>query len=110
MCISKLFRNIVALEKDDGQVSFINMRIKALRKCPYQDEEAGAKHIVDTKRFQQPIPPLVGDLGDLIDLDDKQLENPTIAGLCGEDTTTQILEEGSEKEKEENNVDTLITM
>ena len=26
----KLFRNIVALKKDDEQVSFINMRIKAL--------------------------------------------------------------------------------
>ena len=27
-CALKLFRNTVALEKDDEQVSFINMRIK----------------------------------------------------------------------------------
>ena len=45
-CALKLYRNTVALEKDDEQVSFINMMIKSLWKCPDQDEEVGAKHIV----------------------------------------------------------------
>ena len=38
------------------------MKIKALWECLDQDEEFGAKHIVDTKWFQdashEPIPPL----------------------------------------------------
>ena len=44
-CALKLFRNTVALEKDDEHISFINMRIRSLRECPNQDEEVGAKHI-----------------------------------------------------------------
>ena len=47
-CALKLFRNIVPLEKDEEQVVFINMRIKALWECPDQDEEVDAKHITDT--------------------------------------------------------------
>ena len=47
-CALMLFRNTIALEKDEEQVSFINMRIKALWECPDQDEEVSAKHIVDT--------------------------------------------------------------
>ena len=46
-CDLKLFRNIVALEKDKEQVSFINMRIKVLWECPDQEEEVAAKHIAN---------------------------------------------------------------
>ena len=70
----------MALEKDEEQVSFINMRIKLLWECPDQDE-VGAKHIADTKHFQTtwhgPIHPLVGEPGELIELDDELLEDPT---------------------------------
>ena len=45
----------------------------------------------------------------LIDFDDELVENPTIASLCGVDTA-QFLEKSSQKEEEENGVDTLITM
>ena len=48
-CALKLFHNSVAVEKDEEQVSFINMRLKALWECLDQDEEVGAKHIADTK-------------------------------------------------------------
>ena len=44
-CALKLFRNTIALENDEEQVSFINMRIKALWECLDQDEEVGAKHV-----------------------------------------------------------------
>ena len=54
-CTLKLFPNTVALEKDEEQVCFINMRIKALWECPDQDEDEGAKHIADTERFQAPL-------------------------------------------------------
>ena len=53
-CVLKLFRNSVALEKDEEQVSFINMRIKALWECPDQDEEVGAKHIAEGERSKRP--------------------------------------------------------
>ena len=66
-CALKLFRNSVALEKDEEHVSFINMRIKALWECPDQDEEVGAKHIAEGEWFQvasrEPIPPLAGEPG-----------------------------------------------
>ena len=92
------------------------MRIKALAlwECPNQDEEVGAKHIANTERFQpvsrEPISPLVGEPRELIDFDEELLEDPTIASLYGVDTTTQICEESSQKEDEENDVDTLIAM
>ena len=86
----KLFRNTVALEKDEEQVCFINMRIKALWECPNKDEGLGAKHIADTERFQiaspEPIPPLVGEPRELIELDDELLEDPRVANLSGVDT------------------------
>ena len=70
----KLLCNTVALEKDEEQVSFINMRIKALWECPDHNKEVGAKHIAEGARFQaasrEPIPPLVGEPGELIELDD----------------------------------------
>ena len=113
MCL-KLFCNTVALEKDEEQASFINMRIKALQECPDQDEEVGAKHIADTERFQQashePIPPLANEPEELIDLDDDFREDPTIASLSGVDTTATICEESSQGDEDENDVDTLLAM
>ena len=84
-CALKLFRNIVPLEKDEEQVVFINMRIKALWECPDQDEEVDAKHITDTERFQpasrEPIPPLAREPRELIELDDELIEDLTVAQL-----------------------------
>ena len=51
-----MFHNTVALEKDEEQVSFINMRIKALWECPDQDEEVGAKHIVLGEQLREIVP------------------------------------------------------
>ena len=45
-----------------------------------------------------------------IDFNDELVENPTIASLCGVDTTAQFLEKSSQKEEEESGVDTLISM
>ena len=90
------------------------MRIKALWECPDQDEEVGAKHIADTERFQaasrEPIPPLAGEPGELIDLDDELIEDLTVARLSGDDSNAQIGDDSSQKEEEENDVDTLIAM
>ena len=111
-CALKLFRNTVALEKDEEQVSFINMRIKALWECPDQDEEVGAKHIAEGERFQaasrEPIPPLAGEPGELIELDDELLEDPTVASLTREDAETQNSEDSSQNNAKEN--DELIAM
>ena len=41
MCL-EIVSHSVALEKDEEQVSFINMRIKALWECPDQDEEVSS--------------------------------------------------------------------
>ena len=38
---------------------------------------------------------LAGELKQLIDFDDELVENPTIASLCGVDTTAQFLEEST---------------
>ena len=51
----KLLCNTVALEKDEEQVSFINMRIKALWECPDHNKEVGAKHIAEGERFKRPL-------------------------------------------------------
>ena len=88
-CALKLFRNAIALEKDEEQVNFFKMRIQGLWECPDQDQEMGAKHIDSTERFQQasrePIPPLAGGQpGELIDLEDDLVENPAIARLRGD--------------------------
>ena len=108
----KLFRNTVALEKDEEQVCFINMRIKALWECPDQDEEVGAKHIADTEQFQatsrEPIPPWAGEPGELIELDGELLEDPMVANLTGVDADTQNSEDSSQNEDKEN--DELIAM
>ena len=68
-CALKLFQNLVALEKDEEQVNFINMRLRALWECPNQDEEVGMKQLANTKCFQpasrEPICLLVGEPGSL---------------------------------------------
>ena len=113
-CALKLFRNSVALEKDEEQVCFINMRSKALWECPDQDEEVGAKHIADTKRFQtasrEPILPWAGEPVELIDLNDELLEDPTIGNLSGANTNAQDLDESLDNNDEVNDEDTLIAM
>ena len=62
ICALKLFRNYISMEKDDTQVSFIKMLINGIWECPNTDQEVGAKHIRDTKRYQsatrEPMPPL----------------------------------------------------
>ena len=104
-CALKLFHNSVALEKDEEQVSFINMRIKALSECPDQDEEVEAKHIVNTERFQQashePIPPLGDEPGELFALDYDLRGDPMIASLSGVDTIATIHEESSQGDEDE---------
>ena len=111
-CALKLFRNTIALEKDEEQVYFINMRIKSLWECSDQDEEVGAKHIAEGERFQaashEPILPLAGEPMELIELNDKLLEDPTVARLTREDADTQNSEDNSQNEAEEN--DELIAM
>ena len=47
---------------------------------------------------------------ELIDFDDKLVDDPIIASLCGVDTTAQIFEKSSQKEEEESSVDTLVTV
>ena len=84
------------------------MRIKALD----QDEVVGAKHIADRERFlvasHEPIPPLAGELGQLIELDDELLEDRTVATLTGEPVDAHNSEDNSHKEEDEN--DELIAM
>ena len=90
------------------------MRIKALWECPNQNEEVGAKHIADTERCQaascEPIPPLVGELGELIDLDDELIEDPTVSRFSRKDTNDQLCDDSSQKEKDKNDVHTFIAM
>ena len=113
-CALKLFRNVVALEKDEEQVNFINMRLRALWECPDQDEEVGAKHIADTERFQpasrEPIPPLAGEPGELVELDDDLMEDPTVASLSGVDTTALNVDDSSPIDDESNDMDNLLVM
>ena len=92
---------------------FINMRIKALWECPDQDEEVGAKHIADTKKFQptsqEPIPQFAGDSGELIELDDELIEDFMVARLSreGKFSTSEV---NSIMDEEDNDVDDLIAM
>ena len=108
----KLFRNTIALEKDEEQVIFINMRIKALWECLDQDEEVGA-HITDTERFQpasrEHIPLLAGEPRELNELDDELTVDFTIAKLTGKDNA-QIVDETSLREDDNNDVHELIAM
>ena len=73
-----------------------------------------ATHIADTECFQsaspEPIPPLACEPGELIELDDELLENPTIASFFEVDNHAQNLEESPEKDNAENNEDTLIAI
>ena len=105
-CALKLFRNAIALEKDDEQVNFIKMRIQGLWECPDQDQEVGAKHIDSTERFQhasrEPIPPLAGGQpGELIDLEDDLLEDTALLRLRGE--KEQVVETEQESSHMEDN-------
>ena len=113
-CALKLFHNSVAVEKDEEQVSFINMRLKALWECLDQDGEVGAKHIADTERFQQAspasIPPLRDEPGELIELDNDLREDPAVASLFGVDKIVTLQEESSQGDEDENDVDTLIAI
>ena len=108
----KLFWNTIAFEKDEEQVCLINIQIQALWECLGQDDEVGAKHVADMEWFQatsrEPIPPLAGELGELIELDDELLEDPAIASLTGVDADAQNSEDSSQKQDEEN--DELIAM
>ena len=101
------------MEKDEEQVIFINMRIKALLECLDQDEEVRAKNLADIERFQlaswEPIPLLAGEPGELIELDDELIEDISLARLTGE-ANARIAEESSTQDDEENDIDELIAM
>ena len=81
--------------------------------CPNQDEDVGAKHIADTERFQrdsrEPIPLLVGEPGELIELDDELIEDLMVARLAQEDNA-HIAEVTSIRDEEDNDVNDLIAM
>ena len=47
---------------------------------------------------------------EFIDSCEELVKDPTIASVCGVDTTAQIFEDSSQKEDEENDEDTLIAM
>ena len=105
-CALNLFRNAIALEKDDEQVNFMSMRIQALWECSDQDQEVGAKHIDSTEIFQHasrgPIPPLVGGQpGELIHLEDDLLEDTAVLRLRGE--KEQVVETEQESSHMEHN-------
>ena len=51
---------------------------------------------------------MAGEPGELIELDDELLEDPTIASLTREDAETQNFEDSSQNDSEEN--DELISM
>ena len=95
-CASKLFRNKIALEKDEERVCSINMWIKNLWES------------LDQATSRKPIPPLPSEPWELIELDDELLEDPTIANLTRVDADAQNSEDSSQKEDEEN--DELIAM
>ena len=95
-------------------MNFINMWLRALWECPNQDEEVGAKHIANTKRFQpasrEPIPPLASEPGELIELDNDLTEDPTIASLSRVDTIALKVDDSSPIDDESNDMDTLLAM
>ena len=113
-CALKLFWNYVALEKDEEQVKLINMRLRALWECPDQDEEVGAKHIADTKRFQpasrEPIPPLAGEPRELVELEDELTENTMVDSISGVDTSALNVDDSSPNDDETNDVAMLLPM
>ena len=82
--------------------------------CPDQDDEVGAKHIIDKECFQpasrEPIPHLPGEPWELIELDDDLREDPMAARLDGEEINAITYEEGSQKDEEDNDVDNLTSM
>ena len=71
------------------------------------------KHIADTEKFQlasrEPIPPLAGEPGELIELDDELIEDFTVARLSREGNFPTS-EFDSIMDEEDNDVDDLIAM
>ena len=59
------------------------MRINGIWECPDADQEVGAKHIGDTERVQtasrEPMPPLASEAGELGELNDEPMTDPTLA-------------------------------
>ena len=94
-CALKMLRNCISLEKDEAQVSFIKMRINGIWECPDADQEVGAKHVGDTERYQcasrEPMPPLANEAGELGELKDEPMSNPS------------FLEQGEEDNDEHSN-------
>ena len=67
--------------------------------------EVGTNHIINIKIFQlashEPMPPLLDEPRELIDLDGELLEDHTIAIIC---------EKSSQREEDDNDVETWIDM
>ena len=90
------------------------MRLRALWECLDQDKEVGTKQIANTKRFQpasrEPIPPLVGEPRELVELDDDLTEDPTVANLYGVDPIALNVDDSSPIDDESNDMDNLLAM
>ena len=71
------------------------MRINGIWECPDVDQEVGTKHDGDTERYQyasrEPMPPLANEAGELGELKDEPMSNPT------------LLEEGEEENDDHSN-------
>ena len=90
-----MFHNCISLEKDEGRVIFIKMRINGIWECPDGDQQVGVKHFGDTKRYQyashEPMPHMANEAGELGELKDEPISNPT------------LLEEGEEENDDHSN-------
>ena len=79
-----MFRNCISLEKDEAQVSYNKMRINGIWECPDADQEVGAKHVGDTKRYlcasREPMPALANETGELGELNDDPMCDSTVHG------------------------------
>ena len=56
---------------------------------------------------REPIPLLAGEPGEVINLDDELIEDPTVSRLSRENTNAQICDDDSQKEEEEEDVGAL---
>ena len=74
------------------------MRINGIWECPDADQEVGAKHVGETERYQiasrEPMPPLANEAGELGDLQDEPLSDPTMHGEEENENSNQV-EEGT---------------
>ena len=113
MCVKNLSQ-FCCIGKGRGASQFYKHEDQSAVEMPRSHKEVGAKHIADTEHFQttcrEPIPPLVGEFGEVIELNDELVEDPTIASLSGTNTNAQYLEESLDNNDEENDEDTLIAM